>query len=96
MWPRVTLNTGRWAGTDRKDRLCQVCQSSQAVKDKQHCVVGCLAYKDINTQYASLFQQAFTVPDMIAKSDSSMWRFPQGVLSCTEVCLCSFRYVALF
>ena len=57
------VDTGRWVGIDRKDRLCQVCHSLQDVEDKQQFIFDCLAYSHLRTKHASPFQQVCTVSD---------------------------------
>ena len=49
------VDTGQWVDTKREDRLCQ------DMEDEQHFLFSCPAYSDIRQQYASLFQQAFSV-----------------------------------
>ncbi len=67
------VDTGRWVGTERKDRLCQVCHSSQDVEDEQQFIFDCSAYSHIRTKHASIFQQTRTVPDFIARCESNAW-----------------------
>ena len=64
-------DTGHWVGTERRDRLCQVCHSLQDVEDEQHFILHCPAYSHIRTKHASLLQQTRTVPDFIASCESN-------------------------
>jgi len=66
------VDTGRWVGTERKDRLCQVCHSMQDVEDEQHFIFDCPAYSHIRTKHASLFQQTRTVPDFITSCEPNV------------------------
>lgn len=66
------VDTGRWVGTERKDRLCQVCHSLQDVEDEQHFIFDCLAYSHITDRHTYLFQQAYTVPDFLARCESNV------------------------
>jgi len=63
------VDTRRWAGTERKDRLCQVCHSLQDVEDEQHFVFDCPAYSHIRNKHAKKFQQTCTVPGFIVKCE---------------------------
>ena len=47
--------TGRWAGADRTDSLCQVWHSNQDVEDGTHFLFDCPAYSDIRSKYAAVF-----------------------------------------
>ncbi len=84
------IDTGRWVGTERKDRLCQVCHSLQDVEDEQHFVFDCPAYSHIRTKHASLFQQTFTVPDFIAKCESNACGGKTAFLVGSVFCLTEF------
>ncbi|KAL3154701.1 hypothetical protein ABBQ38_011250 [Trebouxia sp. C0009 RCD-2024] len=79
------VDTGRWVGTDRKDRLSQVCHSNQDVEDEQHFLFHCPAYSDIRRQYAAMFQQAFTAPDLITQSEpNALSGFLRECFSCRK------------
>ena len=68
----LRVDTGRWEGNvhlDRGDRLCLVCNSSQAVEDEQHFLFDCPAYAPVRVQSADLFQQVCTVADFLSKTE---------------------------
>ena len=53
------VDTGLWEGNvhlDRGDRLCLVCNSSQAVEDEQQFLFDCPAYAPLKVRSADLFQ----------------------------------------
>jgi hypothetical protein len=51
----LTIETGRYNGTLRKDRFCQFCPS--LVEDEMHFLLRCAKYQNIRTSYNSLFQK---------------------------------------
>ncbi|KAL3146185.1 hypothetical protein ABBQ32_14176 [Trebouxia sp. C0010 RCD-2024] len=82
------VDTGRWVGTGRKDRLCQVCHSDQDVEDEQHFLFHCPAYSDIRRKYAAMFQQAFTAPDLITQTEPNvLGGFLRECFSCRKALL---------
>ena len=60
------VDTGRWVGLDRKDRLCQVCNSVQDVEDEHHFLFDCPAYSHIRLQHMHVFERVCTVPEFLA------------------------------
>jgi len=69
------VDTGRWIGSERKGRLCQVCHSLQDVEDEQHFIFDCPAYSHIRNKHANLFQQTCTctVPGFIARCEPNAY-----------------------
>ncbi len=63
----------RWVGTDRKDRLCQICYSDQDVEDEQHFLFDCPAYSNVRRKYVTMVQHAFTAPDLITQSEPNVF-----------------------
>ena len=63
------IDTGRWVGLDRKDRLCQVCNSGQDVEDEHHFLFDCPAYSYIRLKHMHVFEQVCTVPEFLARCE---------------------------
>ncbi len=70
----ILVDTGRWVGTERKERLCQVCHSLHNVEDEQHFIFDCPAYSHIRKKHANLFQQTCAVPGFIAQCEPNACR----------------------
>ncbi len=62
--------------------------TNQDVEDEQHFLFHCPAYSDIRRKYATMFQQAFTAPDLITKSEPNvLGGFLRESFSCREALL---------
>lgn len=51
---KLAVETGRWHGVARENRLCQVCKCG-LVEDESHFLFDCEAYRDIRLKYRQLF-----------------------------------------
>ena len=108
----LSQKEGRLAGLDEdamamggsryqtEDRLCQVCHSSEDMEG-EHFLFSCPAYSDVRQNYASLFQQAFSVSDFFPKSEPNargglLRQFvprKKSIVSTWHIVYCLFCYV---
>ena len=87
----MCVDTGRWEGNvylDQGDRLCLVCNSSQAVEDEQHSLFDCPAYAPVRVQSADLSQHldGCLVADFLSKFANLLFKLNQMLMFIIRNC----------
>ena len=65
----LAVETGRYHGTAREDRLCLFCNT---IEDEHHALFDCSAYESIREQYSVLLQENPTVNDILNPRNKEM------------------------
>ena len=62
----LQIETGRYKGIDREDRLCPFCD---VLEDEEHAIFSCDAYKEIRSDHKELLEENPSVKELLNPKD---------------------------
>ena len=62
----LSIETGRYEGLDREERLCAFCN---IIEDEEHAIFNCRAYDTIRINFGDLLERHPTVKQILNPAD---------------------------